>query len=98
MASHVSEDVKLNKATLRFVEFNNAASYKLSPEKIKEVLISLGFNVSRETLEEVEVLIPAWRNDVRLEVDLIEEVLRIVGFSQIPAEPISLINKVEENI
>ena len=97
MASHVSEDVKLNKASLRFAEFNNAASYKLSPEKIKEVLISLGFNVSRETLEEVEVLIPAWRNDVRLEVDLIEEVLRIVGFSQIPAEPISPLNKEEEN-
>ncbi|MFH0827170.1 MAG: phenylalanine--tRNA ligase subunit beta [Candidatus Omnitrophota bacterium] len=52
--------------------------------RIKSILHRLGFTVKRGSKDKWCVLIPAFRPDVQLEIDLIEEIARIEGFQQIP--------------
>ncbi|MBN9564850.1 MAG: phenylalanine--tRNA ligase subunit beta [Alphaproteobacteria bacterium] len=43
---------------------------------------------SSQSSDVLEVIAPSWRHDIRIEEDLIEEVLRIHGFDRIPDEPL----------
>ena len=53
--------------------------------KIKQILLSLGFTLKKKKNGSLIVAIPSFRQDVRLEEDLIEEVARIFGYDHIPA-------------
>ncbi|KPK98493.1 MAG: hypothetical protein AMJ95_03770 [Omnitrophica WOR_2 bacterium SM23_72] len=52
--------------------------------RIKSTLHRLGFTVKRGSKDKLRVLVPAFRPDVQLEIDLIEEIARIEGFQKIP--------------
>lgn len=52
--------------------------------RIKSILHRLGFTVKRRSKDKLRVLVPSFRPDVQLEIDLIEEIARIEGFQQIP--------------
>jgi len=52
----------------------------LSDDIIKTILLRLGFSIDNNW----NIKIPSWRNDVEGEADIVEEVLRINGFDQIP--------------
>jgi phenylalanyl-tRNA synthetase beta chain len=58
-------------------------------EKIVETLTSLGLGVSQETLERFHVTVPYWRRDLKIADDLAEEIARIIGYDEIPIEPIA---------
>ncbi len=62
-----------------------------SLDQIVESLTSLGFECQEEN-GQVKTTAPYWRSDIRQDVDLIEEVARIVGYDKIPttllADPI----------
>ncbi len=68
----------------------------LTPEKVKRVigisisrdhilkaLTSLGFDCAVEG-SKISVTAPYWRSDIKYDVDLIEEVARIIGYDKIP--------------
>ncbi|HUV44896.1 MAG TPA: phenylalanine--tRNA ligase subunit beta [Dehalococcoidales bacterium] len=56
-----------------------------SRKQIEDTLISLGFECRPGTSEsEVVAVAPYWRSDIRLPVDLVEEVARIIGYDEIP--------------
>jgi phenylalanyl-tRNA synthetase beta chain len=57
---------------------------KVSRETIINTLTSLGFDCQGDG-QKITVTAPYWRSDIRLDVDLIEEVARIVGYDKIPA-------------
>ena len=59
----------------------------VAPERQRAILEALGFSVEiRGEMFHVEH--PAWRRDVDGPADLVEEVLRIVGYDRVPATPL----------
>ncbi len=59
------------------------AGVKLPTSRIHEILRALGF-----TIEGQSVRPPSWRRDVAGRADLVEEVARIAGYGDLPAEPL----------
>ena len=67
--------------------------------KVEEVLHSLGFQTEgegsggfqteREDSGRLKVLVPYWRNDINIEEDLVEEVVRIIGYDNVPTTMLS---------
>ena len=52
-------------------------------EKIKQILTSLDIKVNNVTETGIGMTIPAFRNDVTREADVIEEILRVYGYNNI---------------
>ena len=55
---------------------------ELSEDRIEEILVSLGFGVTRG--ERWTVSVPSWRRDCAQQADLIEDVARIAGYDNLP--------------
>ena len=56
---------------------------KVSASRIKSILQSLGFTVKAGKKNSFTVIVPSFRNDIKLEEDLIEEIARIEGYDKI---------------
>jgi phenylalanyl-tRNA synthetase beta chain len=56
---------------------------ELPKETIKEILTSLEIKVNNVTESGLGMTIPAYRNDVTREADVIEEILRVYGYNRI---------------
>jgi len=61
---------------------------EFSLKQATEALASLGFDCKAEG-SKIQATPPYWRSDISLEVDLIEEVARIVGYDKIPMTMLS---------
>ena len=57
--------------------------------RVEEVFLSLGFQTEREGSERLNVRVPYWRNDINIEEDLVEEVVRIIGYDNVPTTMLS---------
>ncbi|MEC9308558.1 MAG: phenylalanine--tRNA ligase subunit beta [Chloroflexota bacterium] len=56
---------------------------------IIDVLTSLGMDIQRTKPDGITASIPYWRNDIHIEEDLIEEIVRIIGYDEVPTIPIA---------
>lgn len=56
----------------------------VAAEKIMQMLSSIGFIVKTRAGGELEVIVPSFRVDIEREIDLVEEVARLIGFDNIP--------------
>lgn len=52
--------------------------------KVKAILSALDIEVEQERGEELLLTLPVYRTDVRREADVVEEVLRIYGYNELP--------------
>ncbi|MBI2850182.1 MAG: phenylalanine--tRNA ligase subunit beta [Chloroflexi bacterium] len=74
-------------------DVNRILGSDFSLEQINNALTSLGFECKRID-SSLLVATPYWRSDIRLTVDLIEEVARVIGYDQIPMTmPVQPLNK-----
>lgn len=58
--------------------------YEIPREKIYQILQSLEIRILAENGDELHLKVPAYRVDVKRPVDVVEEILRIYGFDNIP--------------
>jgi phenylalanyl-tRNA synthetase beta chain len=63
---------------------NDLLGMNVEKKKSLSILKNLGFQISSEIEDKVEVLVPSHRNDIKIEEDLIEEIGRFVGYDNIP--------------
>ncbi|WP_120498367.1 phenylalanine--tRNA ligase subunit beta [Kiloniella sp. EL199] len=68
---------------LRPSRIEDLCGVAVSKEKQIEILSILGFEVS-EKGDLISAVVPSWRPDVELEACLVEEILRIYGYENIP--------------
>ncbi|MBX2826638.1 MAG: phenylalanine--tRNA ligase subunit beta [Flavobacteriaceae bacterium] len=69
-----------------FLNFENATKLigqEIPRETIKEILTSLDIKIENVTETGIGMTIPAYRNDVTREADVIEEILRVFGYNNI---------------
>ncbi|WP_296660982.1 phenylalanine--tRNA ligase subunit beta [Paraburkholderia sp.] len=76
--------------TMRVARANRIIGVQIGAEEIAQIFTRLGLAFERSRGDEGEtfsVTPPAYRFDIEIEEDLIEEVARIYGFEKIPANP-----------
>ena len=77
---------------LSYEKFSNVIGFSITSSEIKKILSSLGCDV-KVGKKDIKVLPPSWRPDIKEDIDLIEELVRIKGYNKIP-----LIAPEKENI
>ncbi len=68
------------------LSFDNAArliGQEIPRETIKAILMSLDIKINNVTEAGLGLTVPAYRNDVQREADIIEEILRVYGYNRI---------------
>ena len=69
---------------LTFQKINRIIGQEIDANEIKSILSSLEIKVNNISESGIGLSIPPYRNDVRREVDVIEEILRVYGYNNIP--------------
>jgi phenylalanyl-tRNA synthetase beta chain len=78
--------------TLEVEKFSKVIGFLITSSEIKKILSSLGCSLKKSG-KKIKVLPPSWRQDLKEDIDLIEELARIKGYDKVP-----LINPEKENI
>ncbi len=74
---------KAKTVTLRREKLDSRIGHVIADDKVNDILTRLGFAISYSN-GTWTVEVPAYRFDIAIEVDLIEEVARIFGYNNIP--------------
>lgn len=84
-ASNFNNDkVEGTKLDLSWNTLDTLIGTELNRDRVKSILASLDIEISSETSEGLTLDIPAYRSDVTRPADVVEEILRIHGFDQVP--------------
>ena len=75
--------IKDHQVILNFENTTNLIGEEIPRETIKEILTSLEIKINNVTEAGLGMTIPAYRNDVTREADVIEEILRVYGYNNI---------------
>lgn len=79
-----SEKFSRAEVKLNLKRMNRLIGKDLDPTMVKKILHALDFQIKAEGTEELLLQVPYYRVDVTREADVVEEVLRIYGFNNIP--------------
>jgi phenylalanyl-tRNA synthetase beta chain len=78
------EKIKDNEVRFSFNRCNALIGTEIKRDEVKRILASLDIKVVSEEGDLATLQVPAYRVDVTREADVIEEVLRIYGFNNVP--------------
>jgi phenylalanyl-tRNA synthetase beta chain len=84
--------------SLKYHYLKKLSGKNYHPDTIKNILISLGFEIAKEGIDEIRVIVPYSKPDISLPADIVEEILRIDGLDNIDIPTaITITPSVEEN-
>lgn len=88
---HYSVTVEPIEISLPFDRIDARAGVTIAHDTSVAILEALGFTIRDRSANNLMVVVPSWRatKDVSIAEDVIEEVLRIYGYDNIPAYPLS---------
>ena len=69
---------------ITYQKIRSLTGKEIPVETIKDILSSLEITVTSETADGLSLRVPVYRYDVRRDVDVIEDILRIYGYNNIP--------------
>ena len=76
--------------SLRASRIRRVLGMEMAPEDVTDILTRLGMTMEERSGDEWQVLAPAFRPDLGIEADLIEELVRVHGYERIPGRaPVS---------
>ena len=70
------------KVLLRPVKANSLLGTEIPPKVMVNILKSLGLRLVSSSKAKIAFSVPSWRSDLKKEVDLIEEIIRIYGYDK----------------
>lgn len=73
---------------LKYETLNKILGVVIDKEDVIDILVRLGFTIQKKNDLTIKVTVPFWRIDITLDVDLIEEVARIIGYDSFPSTPL----------
>jgi len=84
VASVVNEQFASKSIDFDVNRCNQIIGLEIPNEKIKSILLNLDIQVTEEDENHWKLAVPPYRVDVTREIDVVEEVLRIFGFNNVP--------------
>ncbi len=92
------EPAEKKEVSLKYHFLKKLSGKNYHPDTVKNILISLGFEILKEGIDEIRVAVPYSKPDISLPADIVEEVLRIDGLDNIAIpDAITITPSVEEN-
>lgn len=89
---------QLKKINFRYDKIYSTVGFKIPVSKINMILKSLDIKIISKSKNDLNIELPNYRHDVTREIDVIEEVIRIYGYNNIPSLSESKTHYPEENI
>ena len=72
-----------------FNSFERLTGFSVDKTRQKYVLSRIGFNIIKEERDIIYLTSPSWRHDISISNDIVEEVLRLEGYENIPDKEIT---------
>jgi phenylalanyl-tRNA synthetase beta chain len=94
IANMQMEDVT---CSLRLSEIQRILGIDILQDEVKRILVSLGFEIEGEEQGSLVVSIPYFREDIKREIDLIEEIARIYGYEKMPLTTAKVSSRLIDN-
>jgi len=84
----VEDNLKLKRKDiyLRYHKIDSITGQKIDKDIITQILSSLDFEIINHSEDGLNIVSPNYRHDVYREIDVIEEILRVYGFNNIPID------------
>lgn len=70
--------------TLRLQKLHQVLGYRIENEQVERILTGIGYKITNTSQEHIDLLVPTNRVDVKREIDVMEDVLRVYGLNNIP--------------
>ncbi len=81
------EDIPNKKIKLHYSKVRKILGFKIKKKKIINILEKIYCLIIKKKKKKITIKIPEWRNDLFIEEDIIEEIIKIYGYNKIPEQP-----------
>jgi len=78
------KEIKKKEIELHYASINEVIGTEISPDIVHTILSSMNMEIKPVDKESIAVKVPTNKADVLREIDLIEEILRIYGYNNVP--------------
>ena len=77
---------------VRYQKMRDINGIDVSDERIREMCASIGCDVKELDDSACEVVAPTWRVDLGVEIDIAEEIMRLFGINNVPANEVASVS------